>query len=492
MNFNKIFKILNQDISWVFKTDIFAAFKQNDIFCAAERRGILRSGDNQRIKVNRRFLTVVILLIFIAGFWCGNVYGADWYKKARGVFYKLESSFPALSDLRHFFQKSTVSELKPQVLLQPISPDYIPQTTQEQAVINVVKKSSPAVVSIIITKEIEVYENYFEEGPNDFFGPDSPFRIEIPVPKSRPKGKEKRTVGGGTGFIISADGMILTNKHVVSDKDAEYSVVANDGKKYPAKVLAKDPFQDLAILSIVRDKDVADDGDVIPKPFPILPLGDSDKIQIGQTVVAIGNALGEFSNTVSVGIISGLSRTITASGAGMSEVLEDIIQTDAAINKGNSGGPLLNLKGEVIGINSAVAEQAQNIGFAILINKAKKDIKQVKEIGKIVYPFLGVRYILITSEVQEEKKLPVDYGALIEQGNEPEEIAIVPGSQAEKAGLKANDIILEADGEKVTIDNSLSKIIQRHYPGDKVLFKILRNKKEIKIDVVLGEKSSEE
>ncbi|MFA5878052.1 MAG: PDZ domain-containing protein, partial [Candidatus Staskawiczbacteria bacterium] len=211
-------------------------------------------------------------------------------------------------------------------------------------------------------------------------------------------------------------------------------------------------------------------------------------LQIGQSVIAIGNALGEFRNTVSVGVISGLGRTVSASGAGdFTEVLEDIIQTDAAINKGNSGGPLLNLKGEVIGINTAVAEAAQSIGFAIPITRAKKDIEQVSANGKIVYPFLGIRYVLVTADLKEKNELPVDYGAWIKKG-EKGEVAITKDSAADKAGIKAGDIILEINSQKITQDNSLSKMISRYNPGDAVTLKVLRDGQESDIQVTLGER----
>jgi serine protease Do len=264
--------------------------------------------------------------------------------------------------------------------------------------------------------------------------------------------------------------------------------LTNDGKKYPAKVLARDSLRDLAIIKIEREKTIDKEGKLNLKSIPPLKLGDSDKLQIGQTVIAIGNALGEFRNTVSVGVISGLGRTVTASGGGMIETLEDVIQTDAAINQGNSGGPLLNLKGEVIGVNFAMAQGAENIGFAIPINKAKKDIEQVKTSGKIVFPFLGVRYTLITQNIQKENNLPVDYGAWVQKG-EGGESAIFPGSPAEKVGLKEGDIILEFNGEKITTENSLAKIIMKYNPGDKVTLKILREGNERVFELVLGERS---
>lgn len=220
-------------------------------------------------------------------------------------------------------------------------------------------------------------------------------------------------------------------------------------------------------------------------------MGDSDKLEIGQTAIAIGNALGEFRNTVSVGVISGLQRSVTASSGfgSQAEQLEDVIQTDAAINPGNSGGPLLNLSGEVIGINVAMAQDAQNIGFALPINLAKRDISQVQKQGKISYPFLGVRYVLITPEIKAQNNLPVDYGALILRGTGNSEPAITPGSPAEKAGLQENDIILEVDGSNINTNNTLAKIIQSHNVGDKITLKIFHQGQEKLVNITLGEKS---
>ena len=404
---------------------------------------------------------VLILIAFLAGA-VGGIFISTYYQKEiEKIFSKLKIEVP---------QKKIEKIEKPEE-----APSYLPQTSQEEAIIKVVKEASPAVVSVIITKDIPKLKLYYEEPFKEFeefFG--IPFEFKIPQWKQ--EGYEKQEIGGGTAFFISEDGLLLTNAHVVSDKEAEYTVLTNDGKKYPAKVLARDTIRDLAILKVEGG------------PFPTLKLGDSDRLQIGQTVIAIGNALGEFRNTVSVGVISGLGRTITASGGGIIETIEDVIQTDAAINRGNSGGPLLNLKGEVIGVNFAMASGAENIGFAIPINKAKKDIEQVKQFGKISFPFLGVRYVIITDQIQKENNLPVNYGALIVRG-EKGESAIFPNSPAEKIGLKEGDIILEFNGEKITSENPLAKIIMKYQPGDKVTLKVLRNGKEISLEAILSERS---
>lgn len=343
-----------------------------------------------------------------------------------------------------------------------IEKEYIPQTTQEQKIIDIVKENSPSVVSVVAYKDVPVYEQTYQQ---DFF---------FIIPKLEQKGTERQQVGAGTGFIVSSDGLILTNKHVVSDKEAEYVVIMTDNKEYNAKVLARDPVQDLAIMKIEGGNS-----------FKPLKLGSVDDIQIGQTVIAIGNALGRFQNTVSVGVISGLGRTIVATGPDFAtERLEDIIQTDTAINRGNSGGPLINLKGEVVGINTAVSTEGENIGFAISIDKAKRSIEQVKTLGRISYPYMGVRYIILNKEISKARDIEVDYGALIVGDDEP---AVVDGSPAQKAGIKEGDIILEINGEKITENNSLAKIISKYNPFELLNLKILRDGQEIYLNIILGE-----
>jgi len=416
-------------------------------------------------KPKKHFFWFVILTIFISsvfGFLAGTISGSYFYLEVKDYLSKLNIELPEV--------KTTIEK------------EYIPQTTREEYIIKAVKDISPAVVSIVITKDLPIFEEYYISPFEEFLGP------EFRIPQYRQKGTEKKEIGGGTGFIVSEEGMILTNKHVISDTEADYTVFTNDGKNYPAEVLARDPVQDLAIIKIDREKIVNDQGGFTLKLFPVVKFGDSENLQIGQTVIAIGNALGEFRNTVSVGVVSGLGRTITASGGGLVETIEDVIQTDAAINKGNSGGPILNLKGEVVGINTAMVQGAQSIGFAIPINKAKKDIEQVKTLGKIVYPFLGVRYVLITENIQKENKLSVSYGAWIIKEDQGE-AAIYPDSAAEKAGLKENDIILEFNNEKITLENSLAKIIMKYNPGDEIVLKILRGEEEKIIQATLGERS---
>jgi len=352
--------------------------------------------------------------------------------------------------------------------------------SRDSLVIEAVKKTNPAVVSIVISKEVPKYETYYAPDQNS-----NPFGDLFPgfnfpsfnVPQYRQNGTEKKEIGGGSGFFVTDDGLIVTNKHVVDQKDAEYTVFTNDGKKSVAKVLATDPVLDIALIKIDRP---------VGGSFPYLSLGDSDKLEVGESVIAIGNALGEFRNTVSVGVVSGLARSITAGdSSGKSELLDKVIQTDAAINPGNSGGPLLDLSGKVIGVNVAIVQGSQNIGFALPINSVKSAIESVKKTGKIVRPYLGVRYVAVTPEMKEKNNLSVDYGVLVKAGATPSELAVIPGSPADKAGIVENDIILEVDGVKLDDKTSLASIIREKNIGQVVTLKILHRGAEKTVQVTL-------
>jgi len=362
--------------------------------------------------------------------------------------------------------------------------------TEESAVISAVDKVAPAVVSIIVTKDLPKIEQYYSnpfgsEFFREFFGQDfNDLFGQQAVPQYRQNGTEKTEIGGGTGFIVSADGYIITNRHVVLDQAAEYTVLMNDEAKYPAKVLARDALNDLAVLKIEKDN------------LPTVELGDSANLKVGQSVIAIGNALGEFRNTVSTGVISGLARSVTAGGAGIgSEQLINVIQTDASINPGNSGGPLLNIAGQVIGINTAMAQGAQNIGFAIPINEVKSTIESVQKNGRIVRPWLGVRYVIINKAIADANKLSVDYGAIIVRGQNRTDLAVIPGSPADKAGLVENDIILEINpsggsgqaGQKITEENLLANLVVKFKPGDEITLRVMHQGKEKIVKVKLEE-----
>ncbi|MDP1833648.1 MAG: trypsin-like peptidase domain-containing protein [Candidatus Moranbacteria bacterium] len=340
------------------------------------------------------------------------------------------------------------------------NPEIIKQRIVEEdsAVIDVVEKKSPAVVSIVISKDVSQIQGSLPFDLRNFFGQGTD---QFGSSNSGTDGEQKKKVGGGSGFLVTADGMVVTNKHVVSDETAEYTVMTNDNKEHAAKILAVDPVNDIAVIKIEG------------QDYPTLDLGDSDSLKIGQSVVAIGNSLGEFSNTVSKGIVSGLGRSLTASGGrGQTEKLSDIIQTDAAINPGNSGGPLLNIDGEVVGINVAMAQGAQNIGFAIPANQIKRVVEQVKTTGKITAPYLGVRYVPIDDEIKKAFNFSYSYGVLVVRGDRVTDFAVIPGSPADKAGIVENDVILEIDGEKIDEKNSLSGLVAKHNVGDSVILKI--------------------
>jgi S1-C subfamily serine protease len=318
---------------------------------------------------------------------------------------------------------------------------------EESVVIDVVQKVSPSVVSIAVENTSTI----------DFFG--------------LPQNSKKQESGIGSGFVVSKDGLIMTNKHVVSQEGEKYIAIirANDGteKKYPVKEINRDPFNDMAIVKV-------DAGDLTP-----IELGDSDHIKVGQRVIAIGNALGQFENTVTTGVVSGLSRGVSPVDplTGAAEKLEDLIQTDAAINPGNSGGPLVNSSGQVIGINTAVAS-ANNIGFALKINVAKQLLSDFNSSGgKISRPFFGVRYTHISKDVALLNNVP--QGELVRE--------VVASSSADKAGIKTSDIITEFDSQKMIDESTLTKIIRAKKVGDVVKVRIFRDEKTLDLTVTLGE-----
>jgi len=395
-----------------------------------------------------------------------------------GFFGSLVSSQRVQANLfTNFYDQYLKPLLKSNPTITAPSPIYTPTVDYEQAVVKAVEQSSPAVISIIISKNLPVIEqcpyNPFSDLPPEFqqfFGGGTQFYQPCQ------KGTKLQEIGGGSGFIISSDGLIVTNKHVVSDENASYTVLTNDGKKYDAKVLALDPSLDLAVIKISTSG------------LPTVSLGDSDSLKLGQTAIAIGNALGEFRNTVSVGVISGLSRNITATGGGSTETLKNLIQTDAAINAGNSGGPLLNLKGEVVGINVAMASDAQSIGFSLPINQVKKAIQSVQTSGRIITPYLGIRYLVITSDLAKTQPLPVENGVLV--GGDKNNPAVIKNSPADKAGIKAGDIVTEINGEQITQDKTLGLLIQKYNVGDAITLKVLRAGKEMTFTITLEERPS--
>lgn len=332
--------------------------------------------------------------------------------------------------------------------LAAVSPAAV---TEEEAVIKTYESLLPSVVSILITETVS----------NDLG--------EVSMQET----------GGGTGFFISSDGYIITNKHVVLDKKVNYTVITNTGKEYVGSVLALDPLFDIAIMKVEGTG------------FKPAKLGDSDKIKIGSTVIAIGNVLTEFQNSVTRGIVSGVGRTITASGSNITETIEGAIQTDASINPGNSGGPLVNLKGEVIGINTAIYRSGEALGFALPINLAKDAVAKFKKYDKITRTFLGVRYIMLNRYLSFANKLPVKEGAYVLKETPSGDPTIIPSGPAEAAGLKPGDVILEINGAKLTAVNSLSAAISKLEPKQEVSLKILRGGTELTLKAILGEREPE-
>lgn len=286
-------------------------------------------------------------------------------------------------------------------------------------------------------------------------------------------GRSYSSSAAGTGIIVTEDGYILTNKHVVEGAN-KFTVVLDDGTTYEnVKIAAEDPLNDIAFLKI---EDVSG--------LEVATLGDSKTINVGQQVIAIGNALGEYQNTVTAGIISGTGRSVTAADSSgyNAETLTDMIQTDAAINSGNSGGPLVNAVGEVIGVNTATSSTAENMGFAIPISSVKGMLKQLIETGEAERAYLGVYGMEVTAEVAKAYELPVSSGAYLYSSNYT---AVVAGSPAAKAGLKDKDIITAVNGVAVGVSGSLANLISEYKPGDTVQLTVYRDGKEIAVNVTL-------
>ncbi len=281
--------------------------------------------------------------------------------------------------------------------------------------------------------------------------------------------------GLGSGFIFDPDGWILTNRHVVDEAD-QLTVILNDTRQLEGRVYGVDPLTDLAIVKVDADEDL-----------PVATIGSSEDLEQGQLAVAIGNPLGEFENTVTTGVISGLGRQIMAGSAqsASAERLSNLIQTDAAINPGNSGGPLLDSAGQVIGINTAVNQEAQGIGFAIPIDVAKPIMEQALAGEELQRPWIGVYFVPVTKQLAEDEDLSVDEGVLIDSSRE-DVPAIFPDSPAAEAGLQAGDVIVAVDGEAVNAENDLSEHVLKRSPGDTISLRVLRGDEPQEIEVTLG------
>lgn len=343
--------------------------------------------------------------------------------------------------------------------LAPKSPDQIVEkekvkvASEESVVIDAVKKVGPSVVTIV--EDLPPHpQSSFGFGPFSIFGFETPTQTD-PQPQSI-----------GSGFVVSKD-LIVTNKHVVSDTSAKYQVLTSTDKRYNVERIYRDPLNDVAILKVSA---------TALKP---VELGDSSNLQVGQFVIAIGTALGQFRNTVTTGVISGLGRGISAGNPyeGFAEKLDNVIQTDTAINPGNSGGPLLNSSSQVIGVNTAIASTGQNIGFALPINVIKASLDNFNKGGAFDRPYLGVSYRMLDKEIATLNGLPA--GAYVD--------SVISLSPADKAGLRRGDIILELNGKRIEKDKfELSAGVSQNKVGDKVTLKVWREGKTIEVSVALG------
>lgn len=368
----------------------------------------------------RKLIVLLVALLIFLGIWSG-----------------LQKYAPQLS----FLQKTPG---------QISAPEKVKIVTEESVVIDTVKRVGGSVVTVA-EQSSSLSQSPLDLGPFRIFGAPQDQGDQTPPPPQNI----------GSAFVVSSDGLIVTNKHVVSDVGGKYQIITNDEKKYDVQKIYRDPLNDIAIVKI----DPAQNPGVALKP---LELGDSSRLQVGQFVIAIGTALGEFRNTVTTGVISGLGRGIIAGSefAGFAEQLDNVIQTDAAINPGNSGGPLLNSSGQVIGINTAVSARGQNIGFALPINVVKDSLKNFNETGQFNRPYLGIAYQMISRDVAIKSDLVE--GVYVQ--------TVVPGSAAEKAGVKKGDIITKVDGVKLEAQkNELATVISKHKVGDSITLTISRN-----------------
>ncbi|MCX6737545.1 MAG: trypsin-like peptidase domain-containing protein [Candidatus Parcubacteria bacterium] len=340
--------------------------------------------------------------------------------------------------------------------------------------IRAAEKSIPAVVGVLVTKHISLIEKELGENAWQYSSP--VFNYLGNNEKIDENGMVK--LAGCSGFFIDQKGTVLTNRHVVADSTSAYTVIWND-KEYPAKILAIDEINDLAFLKIEAEK------------TPYLWLGDSSKLRLGQTIVAIGNALGEFQNTVSRGIISGLSRYVTANtintlGKNETQKIMGLIQTDAAINPGNSGGPLIDLRGNVIGINAVAIIGVENIGFAIPSNKAIRAWHDFQKYGKLIQRSLGFKYIILNPELKKEHNFQISEGAYIPFECNNQEENIDPNGLANKAGIKRGDIIIAINNKKITLDALPETIIERIEVGADLIFTIMRERKILKLKEIFS------
>lgn len=389
------------------------------------------------MKLQRNLLGLAAVILIVGGIVSSGVFGLNWGFINR----YLKISVP---------QTSPVTTIPGSVKIE----------TEESVVIDVVKKATPTVVTIGITQSPSGSRT-FQINP---FNPFAPFQ---PQP-SQPKNTAQNI---GSGFIVNSSGLIVTNKHVVSDTQAKYKVITSDDKTYDVSNIYRDPANDLAVLKINGNG------------LPTVTMGDSKSIQVGQMAIAIGTALGEFRSTVTTGVVSGIGRGITAGSPyeGFVERLDNVIQTSAAINPGNSGGPLFNSAGQVIGINTAVSSEGQNIGFAIPIDIIKEALNNFNQTGQFNRPYLGVRYKTVTKELAVLNEMPE--GAYV--------VGVVDGGPAAKAGLEAGDVIVRIDNVRLSGNTEVGSIISKKKIGDSITLTVWRNGKQSDFKITLGNQAEQ-
>lgn len=386
----------------------------------------------------RRLIVFILILLGILAIWDGVKYYSPKFKQ--------------------LVQSSSIS--------QPAgSTQQVKIVTEESVTIDTVKKTGPSVVTIAEMSSSSQSQS-LNQGPFSIFGVPG-----TPPDNSQPLPTQPQSIG--SGFIVSSEGLIVTNKHVVADTTGKYQVITANDKKYDVQKIYRDPLNDLAIIKIDSNQN---SGNTLNP----VGLGDSSHLQVGQFVIAIGTALGEFRNTVTTGVISGLGRGIQAGDQfqGYVEQLDNVIQTSAPINPGNSGGPLLNSAGQVIGINTAVSQQGQNIGFAIPVNTVKDSLNNFNQTGQFTRPFLGVAYKMIAQDVALMNGVPA--GAYVQD--------VVANSPAEKAGIQKGDIIVKINGQRIgNTNNALADTISKNKIGDTMTITIWRNNSTQDVKAILAE-----
>lgn len=385
------------------------------------------------MKFQKALIGIAAVLIVLGGVVSSGLFGLNW----------------------NFFGHSINLPGFPRQQLSIPGTERLRVESEESVVIDVVDRVSASVVTIGITKTRRLGD-IIQINP---FDPFQPFQRQ-------PGQTQKMEQDIGSGFIVSADGLIVTNKHVVADTEATYRVITKNDKTYNVTKIFRDPANDLAILKIEA------------QGLAPVDMGDSSKIKVGQLAIAIGTALGEFRSTVTTGVVSGVGRGITAGSPfeGYVERLDNVIQTSAAINPGNSGGPLLNSSGQVVGVNTAVSQEGQNIGFAIPINVVRDALANFNATGQFNRPFLGVRYKTVSRDLAILNDVPE--GAYI--------VEVVSGSPADKAGVKPEDIVTKIDDVKLTGDNAeLARVIGKKKVGDVVRLTLYRDGKELTLNVTL-------